>query len=85
MWSMRQHTLRAGFTVSAEKTWVDNTSLVESTAQPATAPIGTPESITDDVAKLGWLAGVYVQDEWKLTDQLTMNYGAALRPDVGIH
>ena len=25
--------------------------------------------------RLGWLAGVYVQDEWKLTNQLTMNYG----------
>ena len=33
------------------------------------------ESITDDVAKLGWLAGVYAQDEWKITNQLTMNAG----------
>ena len=32
-------------------------------------------SITDDVAKLAWLAGVYVQDEWKITNQLTMNAG----------
>ncbi len=35
-----------------------------------------PFPITDDVAKLGWLAGVYAQDEWKITDKLTMNYGA---------
>jgi opacity protein-like surface antigen len=35
----------------------------------------TPFSITDDVHKLGWLAGVYVQDEWKITDKLTMNAG----------
>ena len=34
-----------------------------------------PVGITDNVSKLGWLAGVYVQDEWKLTNQLTMNYG----------
>ena len=34
-----------------------------------------PFSITDDVAKLAWLAGVYVQDEWKITSQLTMNAG----------
>ena len=34
-----------------------------------------PFSITDDVQKLGWLAGVYVQDEWKITDKLTMNAG----------
>ena len=25
--------------------------------------------------KVGWLAGVYVQDEWKITDKLTMNAG----------
>ncbi len=25
--------------------------------------------------KFGWLAGVYVQDEWKITDKLTLNTG----------
>ena len=69
------HTLRMGFTVSAEQIWVDNTSLV----QPCTLCNGTdggaPVAITDDVAKLGWLAGVYGQDEWKITDKLTMNAG----------
>ncbi|MGA8359000.1 MAG: ligand-gated channel, partial [Xanthobacteraceae bacterium] len=63
------HTLRMGFTVSGEQTWVDNTSLVQNLATGAT------ESITDDSAKLGWLAGVYAQDEWKITDKLTMNVG----------
>jgi outer membrane receptor protein involved in Fe transport len=65
------HTLRMGFTVSGEQSWVDNTSLVQST----TAPFPT-ESVTDDAAELGWLAGVYAQDEWRITDKLTMNYGA---------
>ena len=71
------HTLRAGFTVSAEKVWVDNTSLVEACgpACDGTDNIDPPISITDDVAKLGWLAGLYVQDEWKITSQLTMNAG----------
>ena len=71
------HTLRAGFTVSAEQAWVDNTSLVEACgpACNGTDNVTTPESITDDVAKLAWLAGVYVQDEWKITSQLTMNAG----------
>jgi opacity protein-like surface antigen/outer membrane receptor protein involved in Fe transport len=67
------HTLRAGFTVSAEQTWVDNTSLVEEA--PGGVPTGVPIAITDDVDKLGWLAGVYVQDEWRITDKLTMNAG----------
>jgi outer membrane receptor protein involved in Fe transport len=69
------HTIRAGFTVSAEQAWVDNSSIV----QPCTAcdgtDSGTPETITDDVSKLAWLAGIYAQDEWKLTNQLTMNAG----------
>jgi outer membrane receptor protein involved in Fe transport len=66
------NTVRAGFTVSAEQTWVDNTSLVEAGAPPGAEP---PFPITDDVAKLGWLAGVYAQDEWRITDKLTMNAG----------
>ena len=68
------HTLRAGFTVSAEQIWVDNTSIVEPLDIMGNA-INTPLSITDDVHKLGWLAGVYVQDEWKITDKLTLNAG----------
>ena len=67
------HTLRAGFTVSAEQIWVDNTSWVEPT--PSGTPVDTPFSITDDVHKVGWLAGVYAQDEWRITDKLTMNAG----------
>ena len=70
------HTIRAGFTVSAEQAWVDSSS----TVQPCMACDGSdppmaPVTIADDVAKLGWLAGVYAQDEWKLTNQLTMNAG----------
>ena len=65
------HTVRMGFTVSGENSWVDNTSLVQNLASVSDA-----ELITDDAAKLGWLAGVYAQDEWKITDKLTMNYGA---------
>jgi outer membrane receptor protein involved in Fe transport len=69
------HTLRMGFTVSGEQTWVDNTSLVEPCTVCNGTDNGAPVAITDDVAKLGWLAGVYAQDEWKITDRLTMNAG----------
>jgi outer membrane receptor protein involved in Fe transport len=31
--------------------------------------------ITDNVSKFGWLAGIYLQDEWKVTDQFTINAG----------
>src|SRR3974390_2799145 len=77
------HTLRMGFTASAEKTWVDNTSWVEAldagnTTCSGGGPCGDepPFQLTDDNAKIGYLAGIYAQDEWKITDKLTMNYGA---------
>jgi outer membrane receptor protein involved in Fe transport len=67
------HTLRAGFSVSAEQATVENTSLVESTASGTGAE--PPFGITDNVSKVGYLAGVYVQDEWKVTDKFTINAG----------
>jgi outer membrane receptor protein involved in Fe transport len=69
------HTLRAGFTVSGEQAFVGNTSLVEPCMICDGTDNGAPESITDNVSKLGVLMGVYVQDEWKLTNQLTINAG----------
>jgi outer membrane receptor protein involved in Fe transport len=69
------NTVRAGFTVSGEQTFVGNTSLVEPCAICDGSDNGPPESITDNVSKLGWLMGVYVQDEWKIADRLTVNAG----------
>ena len=37
--------------------------------------IDAPFSIFDSSAKTGWLFGTYVQDEWKITNQLTLNAG----------
>jgi outer membrane receptor protein involved in Fe transport len=68
------HTLRAGFSVSSEQAGVENTSLVEPTAPDGT-PIDAPFNVTNNVSKLGWLASVYVQDEWKVTNELTINAG----------
>jgi hypothetical protein len=68
------HTLRGGFSISGEQVFVGNTSLVEPTDVSGN-PIDNPQNIIDNVSKLGWLAGVYVQDEWKITNQLTMNSG----------
>ena len=69
------HTLRAGFSVSSEQAFVGNTSLVEPCMVCDGSDNGAPVSITDNVSKTAWLAGVYAQDEWKLTNQFTINAG----------
>jgi len=69
------HTIRAGFTVSGEQVFVGNKSLVEPCTICDGSDNGSPESITDNVSKTGWLMGVYAQDAWKITDKLTMNAG----------
>ena len=38
-------------------------------------PIDAPFTTTDNNSKLGWVAGVYVQDEWRINDKLTLNAG----------
>jgi len=35
----------------------------------------TPMDIADNSGNTGMTAGIYLQDEWKLTDSLTLNYG----------
>ena len=67
-----RHTLRAGFAVSGEQTNVSNVSTVLQV--PILVP-PTVSTITDQTSLLGWNIGTYVQDEWKITDQLTLNAG----------
>jgi outer membrane receptor protein involved in Fe transport len=70
-----RHTLRAGFAVSEEQTNVGNVSTVLP-VDPVTGDVlPTPFTITDDNSKLGWNIGTYIQDEWRLTNQLTLNAG----------
>jgi outer membrane receptor protein involved in Fe transport len=68
-----QHTLRAGFTVSGEQTNVTNASTVLPDVGGVITP--TPFTVTDQTSLLGWNIGTYAQDEWKLTNQLTVNMG----------
>jgi len=69
------NTVRAGFSVSGEQVFVGNSSLVEPCVICDGSDNGAPETIIDNVSKLGWLMGVYVQDEWKVTDKFTINAG----------
>jgi len=75
------HTIRAGFTGSGEQTRVQNSSTVVAGGNdPATGPFqndpsAPPFNVNDETAKFGGLFGVYVQDEWRITNQLTLNAG----------
>jgi outer membrane receptor protein involved in Fe transport len=72
------HTLRFGFSASAERSLVNNASTVLPLLDPADPGAGTidaPFSIFDSNSKTGWLIGSYLQDEWKITNQLTLNAG----------
>ncbi len=64
------HTLRGGFTVSGEQTKVSNISTIL-----PTSGVDAPFTITEENSKLGWIAGLYLQDEWRISDTLTLNAG----------
>jgi outer membrane receptor protein involved in Fe transport len=70
-----RHTLRAGFTVTGEQTNVSNVETVLPTDGVGDVTSSVPENITDKTSLLGWNLGTYLQDEWKITDQLTLNSG----------
>lgn len=68
------HTLRFGFSASAERTLVNNTSTLLP-LDAMGAPVDAPFSVLDSSARTGWLFGTYLQDQWKITDNLTLNAG----------
>ena len=68
------HTLKFGFSVSEERSLVNNGSTVlplDAMGNPVDAPI----SVFDSSAKTGYLFSSYLLDEWKITNQLTLNAG----------
>jgi len=68
------HTLRAGFTAGVEDTVVvERVSVLPLDAQGNALP--DPVSIDDAGSLQGWTAGGYVQDEWRLRQDLGLNAG----------
>ncbi|HEU0117458.1 MAG TPA: TonB-dependent receptor [Alphaproteobacteria bacterium] len=76
------HTLRAGFTAQNDHVQNNNSSLAFLTDAGGTPLVDgsgnniISSPIVNNETKDGQLYGIYLQDEWKLLDNLTMNYGA---------
>lgn len=71
-----KHTLRAGVFVQRERYVANNTSSVFAADDSGAQTSTTPFTIVDNHSGSGTTFGVYLQDEWKPTDRLTVNYGA---------
>ena len=70
-----RHTLRAGIIIEGDRATSNTTSLVLPTDAAGLQTSDVPEKILDDGGKTAWTYSVYLQDEWKLLDSLTLNYG----------
>ncbi|MCT7314381.1 TonB-dependent receptor [Ralstonia sp. CHL-2022] len=71
-----KHTLRAGVFVQRERYVADNTASVFAADSSGAQTSTTPFTIVDNHSGSGTTMGVYLQDEWKPTDKITVNYGA---------
>lgn len=75
-WAINEsHTLRGGFLVNVEKAVVDTRDLVFAATPSGAQASDVPISITDDSSKTGLYYGFYLQDEWKVFEPLTINFG----------
>jgi outer membrane receptor protein involved in Fe transport len=68
------HTLKFGFMASAERSLVNSGSTVLP-LDGAGDPVDAPFSVFDSSAKTGYLFSTYLLDEWRITNQLTLNAG----------
>ncbi|HTO43582.1 MAG TPA: TonB-dependent receptor [Burkholderiales bacterium] len=69
------HTLRGGFNFSIENAINNNTSYVFPGQPGAQTPGQGPFPIVQDAGKVAYLYGIYIQDEWRPTQVLTVNFG----------
>lgn len=72
-----QHTLHFGAMLIDESVRADSTTTVFP-VDAAGNPTGPAFPIVDNQMLHGLFAGIYAQDEWRITPELTANYGARL-------
>jgi outer membrane receptor for ferrienterochelin and colicins len=69
------HTLRGGVIISTDRTTSKTNSQVFQLDDAGDQVGAGPISIVDNSKATAWTYSVYLQDEWKLADTLTLNYG----------
>jgi outer membrane receptor protein involved in Fe transport len=69
------HTLRGGIIIQGDRATSDTASQVLPVDVSGAQTSDIPLSILDNSAKTSWTYSAFVQDEWKLLDSLTLNYG----------
>jgi outer membrane receptor protein involved in Fe transport len=69
------HTVRGGLAVTRQRTRSDNTVRVFATDEAGAQSGNEPLTIVDNAAKTGKLYSLYLQDEWRISAPLTLNYG----------
>jgi len=70
-----RHTIRFGFLGDYTQADVSNNTSVFPVDAAGNQSSTTPFSISDDRGNWGGEFGIYIQDEWKLAERLTLNYG----------
>src|SRR5438046_954709 len=70
-----EHTLRGGFLINAQHATVGTSTLVFLVDANGNQTSDIPLRIADNSGKYGYFYGVYLQDEWKPFEQLTINFG----------
>lgn len=70
-----EHTLRGGFIFTEQYATVDTVTSVFPVDANGNQ---TPMRIVDNHDKYGYFYGFYLQDEWKVLDELTINFGGRL-------
>ena len=73
-----QHTLRAGFIFTEQYATVGTATLVFPVDANGMQTSDIPRRIVDNHHKYGYFYGLYLQDEWKPFEQLTINFGGRL-------
>jgi outer membrane receptor protein involved in Fe transport len=69
------HTIRGGVIVQTDRSTSDTTSQVLPTDAAGAQTSDLPLTIVDDRRDRAWTYSAFLQDEWKLAEPLTLNYG----------